>query len=190
MQTIAITPPRSIENEARIIEHMLLAGIDRVHIRHPQATEEQIGELICRLPQSLYPRLSLHDCHAPAVKYGLGGIHLNSRCNTPPEGFGGCISRSCHTLAEAAACREDYFFLSPVFDSISKKGYRAAFAAAELDAAKGILGKAVALGGVTPERMGQLRAWGFGGAAFMGYLWEDADEGETMRRVEAILNMV
>lgn len=190
MRTIAITPPRCVAHEARVIERMLLAGIDRVHIRRPQATEAQIEELICRLPQSLYERLSLHDFHPLAVKYGLGGIHLNSRNNTPPEGFGGCISRSCHTLAEAAACREDYFFLSPVFDSISKKGYGAAFAAAELDAAKDILCNAVALGGVTPERMARLREWGFGGAAFMGYLWENADESETMRRIETILKKV
>lgn len=33
-------------------------------------------------------------------------------------------------------------------------------------------GKVVALGGVTPDKLSELRAWGFGGAAVLGALWQ------------------
>ena len=60
--------------------------------------------------------------------------------------------------------------LSPVFDSISKQGYRSAF---DPDSLRPWLeGKrVVALGGVTPERIPLLRDAGFSGAAMLGYFW-------------------
>ncbi len=129
------------------------------------------------LPEVFYPRLSLHD-HAPlAVEYGLGGVHLNSRNRTLPDGFRGVVSRSCHTLAEVMAVKdEDYLFLSPIYDSISKSGYGRAFGCVELvqAAAEGIINERVfALGGVRKESLSELRDLGFGGAAMLGDVWRD-----------------
>ena len=67
-----------------------------------------------------------------------------------------------------------YVFLSPIFDSISKKGYKHSFFNKDLEEAgiNGIINeRVVALGGVTPEYIPQLRAWNFGGAAFLGDIW-------------------
>ena len=67
-----------------------------------------------------------------------------------------------------------YVFLSPIFDSISKKGYKHSFSNKDLEEAgiNGIINeRVVALGGVTPEYIPQLRAWNFGGAAFLGDVW-------------------
>ncbi len=66
--------------------------------------------------------------------------------------------------------------LSPIYDSLSKAGYRAAFTAATLRqaAVEGTIGpRVVALGGVTPARIPELSDLGFGGAAFLGYIWGD-----------------
>ena len=68
----------------------------------------------------------------------------------------------------------NYVFLSPIFDSISKQGYRSAFDDATLKkaSAEGIIGqKVVALGGVTRERVALLEKYGFGGAAMLGDIW-------------------
>ena len=89
------------------------------------------------------------------------------------------LSRSCHSLEEIsdnlAVC--DYLFLSPIFDSISKQGYGAAFDRKELEqaAARQLLqDKVYALGGVCAENIGTLLQIGFHGAAVLGDLWQAA----------------
>lgn len=67
----------------------------------------------------------------------------------------------------------DYLFLSPIFDSISKAGYRSAFSHEQLQRAadEGVIDrKVIALGGVTPERIPYLHSLGFGGVAMLGAL--------------------
>jgi thiamine-phosphate pyrophosphorylase len=64
--------------------------------------------------------------------------------------------------------------LSPIYDSISKQGYRAAFTREELlkAAQDGIIdNKVYALGGVTFSRLEEVKALGFGGAMILGDAW-------------------
>ena len=66
-------------------------------------------------------------------------------------------------------------FLSPIYASISKRGYEAAFTPEMLRTAadEGMIDdKVVALGGVTPDKLPQLQVLGFGGAAVLGALWQ------------------
>lgn len=190
MRLAVITGEAFRPDEAGTIVRLLEGGIDRVHLRKPGAAEGDLRRLVEALPAALYPRLTLHDCLPLAVEYGLGGVHLNGRNPVAPEGFRGLRSRSCHAIDEVAACRrEDYLFLSPLFDSISKRGYRAAFSEEELReaAAHGLLGARVwALGGVTPERLPRLREYGFGGAALLGCIWRDTSP-EGIRKSLAAL---
>ena len=77
-------------------------------------------------------------------------------------------------------------FLSPVFDSISKAGYRGAFPPQELDGAarRGLIDhKVVALGGVSAQKMPQVHAWGFGGVALLGAVWEHCRTVDDAKRV-------
>lgn len=193
MRLVVITAEPFSAGEAEVIRHLLDAGIDRVHLRKPAAAEAEMRRLIESLPEACYARLSLHD-HLPlAAEYGLGGVHLNGRNPMPPEGFRGVVSRSCHTLGELAEHAADtgYRFLSPIFDSISKSGYRAAFSETALReaAARGVIdGRTFALGGVDPERLPQVRAWGFGGAVMLGCIWRDTSAEGLRRTLAAIDN--
>ncbi|KAK9836171.1 hypothetical protein WJX81_006709 [Elliptochloris bilobata] len=87
-------------------------------------------------------------------------------------------STALHTLHDLQQdCGElDYVFLSPIYNSISKKGYSAAFRIEDLPPA---LARArypvIALGGVTAARVRELRDLGFAGAAVIGSVWEAAD---------------
>ena len=165
MRILVITGEAFRPSEAEEIRLLLDEGAERVHLRKPQAAEESMRRLIESLPQRLYPRLTLHD-------------HLNSRSRRVPDGFRGVVSCSCHTLEELALHPEaDYCFLSPIFDSISKSGYRAAFTLQQLRraATEGLLTRrVVALGGIRPEHLPDLHACGFGGAALSGFIWRDA----------------
>ncbi|KAA6425036.1 MAG: thiamine monophosphate synthase [Trebouxia sp. A1-2] len=70
----------------------------------------------------------------------------------------------------------DYAFLSPIFDSISKAGYQAAF---DLDDLTTCIAACtiplVALGGITAANIPQVKRLGFSGAAVLGSVWSSSD---------------
>ena len=176
MNLIILTTPNFLPDEAEALTALLNHGLYRLHLRKPGCTEAELDALIRQLPPAYYPRISLHDHFPLQARYHLGGIHLNSRNPDVPTGFQGLVSRSCHTLEEAAryAPLTDYYFLSPIFDSISKQGYHAGFTEQLLRRAteQGIINeKTIALGGVTADKLPYLASLGFGGAAFLGDIW-------------------
>lgn len=180
MKRIIITRPDFFDGEANAIEAMLDNGADRVHIRKPGASAEAIEALVRSIRFDLRIRLSLHDHTELAMPLGVGGVHLNSRNPEVPAGFWGIVSRSCHSIEELARPHDGiaYSFLSPVFDSISKKGYTHGFDIAELAeaASRGIIGPDVyALGGVHPGNFRRVNSLGFGGAALLGAAWQPVD---------------
>ncbi|MBO8447196.1 MAG: thiamine phosphate synthase, partial [Bacteroidetes bacterium] len=190
MKLIAITAEKFIDNEAETINALFEAGLERLHLRKPHASANECERLILSIGSKWYGRISLHDHFELAKKYGIGGLHLNSRNPQPPTGFAGILSRSCHSMEEAAREKHkyDYVFLSPIFDSISKNGYTAAFHRGALQAAARngcIGGNVIALGGITPERIEEAAACNFGGAAVLGYLWADSVE-ETLERFRTL----
>lgn len=178
MQLIAITSEKFLAGESEAINALFANGLERLHLRKPGAALLQTEQLIREIDTRWHSRISLHDHFELAKKYGIGGLHLNSRNSLPPTGFAGILSRSCHSLKEISEekYKYDYLFLSPVFDSISKQGYTAKFGGGELQAAaaEGIIdNKIIALGGITPEHIEEAAACNFGGAAVLGYIWKD-----------------
>lgn len=192
MRLVLLTPETFPACEAEALRRMAEASHETVlHLRKPGAPEGRLRELLDRLPPELYPRIVLHDHHRLALEYGLGGIHLNRRAPQPPAGWHGHVGRSCHSLEEVLRrTAEDELFLSPIYDSISKRGYGAAFPPGELEAAaaSGLLTpRLTALGGVTPERLPELARLGFGGAAFLGYVWGEPTLPFILKRFDTIL---
>lgn len=171
MRLIAITTEQFWPGESRAIMHLLEGGdFWRIHIRKPRASSAEVGRLLREVEPELRSRLTIHYHFDLAGEFVLGGVHLNARCPQPPEGWGGLVSRSCHSLSELTE-PADYRFLSPVFDSISKQGYRARFTLEELRGR--LVPNTFALGGVTPERLPLLESIGFSGAAMLGAAWKD-----------------
>ena len=134
MRTVVITDPEFLPGETQAVTALLEAGAWRVHVRKPGADAAEVEALLEKLPERYRQRISLHDCHELAARYGVGGVHLNARNPLPPQEFMGMVSRSCHSFGELAECAPvcDYMFLSPIFDSISKKGYVARFPLEEI----------------------------------------------------------
>ncbi len=171
MKLIAITTPNFWYREDLAICRLLDSGWSRVHIRKPGAAKREVEALIEKIPDKYYPLLSVHDYFDLAVKYNLGGVHLNQRNPAPPPGWSGLMSRSCHSIGETIRFSHlDYVTLSPVFDSISKPGYKGRFSDEELRNAD--LGKVVALGGVTMSKIDQLKEFGFRGATMLSEAWK------------------
>lgn len=168
---VAITRPEEYPNEEDIITRLIDGGrVSWVHIRKPSWSLEQTARLVSSLPRHIWPRLILHDNFPLLNDFPLGGVHLNSRNPIPPPGATR-VSRSIHSLEQLEdSVHYNYVTLSPIFDSISKPGYKSAFSLDEISGK--IAGKrVVALGGVTPERIPLLRDTGFAGAAMLGHFF-------------------
>lgn len=178
MKLIVITTPYLFEGESRILSLLFQAGMERLHLRKPQSTINELRILLEALPSAYHSRIVLHDHFELMTEYKLAGIHLNSRNHTIPEGFTGSISRSCHSLDEIQENRElDYVFLSPLFQSISKEGYGSGFSLEVLRkaATNGLINeKVIALGGMDQTTIPLIESFHFGGVAVLGALWGTA----------------
>lgn len=188
MLKIAITPQHINERtEAKNVVAILENGWHRVHLRHPGASLTDMRRLIEAIPQRWHGSLVLHGHFDLVNEFNLGALHLNRRCPEPPSLYRGALSRSCHTIGEV---RESvgmaYVTLSPIFDSISKSGYRSRFSPALLSELSLVdHPPVIALGGVTFERLPELKRYNFSGYAMLGALPWDAPA-EEMKRITRI----
>lgn len=189
---IAITREVVEIDESCRICNLIDAGFDYVHIRKPALQKNEMQQFIESIPTRYYNRLKLHDHFDLADKYDLAGIHLNSRNRTAPIGFQKHVSKSCHAIEELRDIdRFEYVFLSPIFDSISKQGYKARFSKNELENSSNLISeKVMALGGVADKHIPYLQKIGFGGCALLGYLpWAD-DYLSFIQKINSIVNHV
>ena len=152
MKLILLTKPEFFCGEAEIINRLFCHGLPLLHLRKPKATNEEKEALVAQIKPQFRDRIVMHNHEA----------------------------HSCHTLEEV--CRNklhsDYVFLSPIFDSISKQGYKAAFSEELLHEAHiaGIIDeRVIALGGITPTNARKALSLGFGGVAVLGDVWQNAD---------------
>ncbi|MCQ2608350.1 MAG: thiamine phosphate synthase [Bacteroidales bacterium] len=183
MHFVVITRPDFFEKETSLVNFLFANGLECLHLRKPNADSQEIANWIEQIDLPYRDRIVLHDYHDLARLFSLGGIHLNKRNPTVPVWFNEeCKKRaftkscSCHSIKEVeqyASCY-DYVFLSPIFDSISKEGYGAAFTKSELEkaCAQGLFeNKVYALGGVSIEQVPIVRDFGFAGIAVLGGFW-------------------
>lgn len=171
---IVITPETLSLEEIDPISAMLDSGCWRIHIRKPNADEELLRSYLDRLCKRVdVTKLSMHYYHDIALEYGFGGLHGA----TSKQGI--VKSISCHSLAEVENAEGvDYLFISPVFDSISKQGYKAAI---DIDKAgalinSGLTTEVVALGGIEKANLTVLDRAGFRNIALLGAVWRNGVE--------------
>lgn len=172
---IVITPPAFFPGEEIILTRLFDEGMQRLHIRKPGCSLDNLDSLLKVIPTDYHSRIVLHDCFELTTPYTLGGIHINQRNLQIPPKFEGSISRSCHTLQEVQDNNGyDYLFLSPIFQSISKEGYGCGFTMEVIENAfsQGVLtNKVIALGGMNESTIRQIQHLDFGGYAVLGALW-------------------
>ena len=194
---IGITTPGSYispDEEAAVIVRYLKSGaIDFFHIRKNETAREYVESLIECIPQEYHQRLTLHSHFDIFSKFNFGGIHLKGDAAELALSWilnpALRLSRSCHCLEEIKVSdfssplgQQGYFFLSPIYDSISKDGYRSNFS---LDNNLKFLNEShrvVALGGIKPDFFANLFDVKFAGAALLGYLWSPKPDIETKIR--------
>lgn len=190
---IVITLPQFFDGEADAITQKFQSGLQRLHLRKPDSSVGECRDLLQQIPACYHCRIVIHDHFELAEEFCLHGVHLNRRHPEPPVGWKGSVSCSCHSLEELKAKKErvwrveteegvlektfDYLSLSPIFDSISKSGYQAAFTSEQLRQAKAeglIDGRVMALGGICRDNADEVLGYGFGGVMVLGDAWGDS----------------
>lgn len=173
MRLIAITQPTMIEDESAYIHRLFETGFDIVHLRKPESDIEKCRCLLKKISDEDKRKIVIHDHHELINEFDLKGLHFNKNVTIVPQGYKGFKTRSCHSFEEVMKYKNDYdyVFLSPIFDSISKVGYKSSFTYDMLKNASnhGVIDdKVVALGGVTFDKIPYLQELNFGGAAILG----------------------
>ncbi|MCZ4696222.1 thiamine phosphate synthase [Ancylomarina euxinus] len=183
MTPIVITAPEIIQDEVNLWEALFLAGLQRLHVRKPHASVSQLKDMLISLPEKYHFRVILHQHHILTDDFKLGGIHFKS-INQPEEfpikDKNLSRSKSCHTPREILNNYKnyDYVFLSPIFDSISKKGYSSAFYTDEIKTFfqdNPLVKNCIALGGISARNTQECLDLGFAGCALLGSIWEGDD---------------
>lgn len=178
MKIIVITSPTPVKDEAAICNHLFTHGLRYLHLRKPGASAEVYERFIRQILPVYRNRIILHEHYELAGKYRLLGIHLKySQANEYIHYIQQYnVSISCHRVEEIRQLpfRPAYCFLSPIFDSISKTGYRSRFG--QLPDLSDINCPVIALGGLEPDKIGLCHRAGFDGIAVLGYLWSNPEE--------------
>ena len=188
MKLIVISSPDHFPGELQLINQLFGAGMESFHLRKPQWETSEFDGLLTRLAPEFYSRIVIHDHFQLAEKYQLGGIHFTGK--TKPEmkewlSFQGSKSISCHSMEEVESLDDqiNYSFLSPVFPSISKVGYKSKFDFQQLSSflKKKRQTQIIALGGITAEKIAECFHLGFDGAAVLGAIWQKDFSAERIR---------
>ncbi len=159
MKLILISSPHGVSHEMQIIISLIENGLQIFQVNKPDLSEEEVRNYILQFPEKYQSRIFLHS---DFLKF--------------------------HSLEELQVYKErcEYAFLSPIFDSISKKGYRSTFTdQAALSYA--ISGKnIIALGGIDEDKIDICRKLGFAGVAVCGAIWNSSSIVEKFKRLKAL----
>lgn len=184
MKLIVISNPTNLNNEHEILCSLFLSGLEYFHLRKPDFSKEEMENFLKKISPNYFNKIVLHSHHGLVEKYNLKGKHISSN-HIEFKSDSKYISTSFHTLEEIENCKEkyDYVFLSPIFDSISKAGYKSNFDLNELNHSpllrRGAGGEVIALGGINKNTIYDAMKIGFDGVAVLGGLWMSNNPIET-----------
>ena len=200
MKLIVVTAPTFFVEEDKIITALFEEGLDILHLRKPETPAMYSERLLTLIPEKYHRRIVTHEHFYLKEEFDLMGIHLNTRNPHEPHDYSGHVSYTCHSLDEVQNKKHfyDYLFLSPIYNCITKSGVTSGFTAEELRQAgksKVIDSRVMALGGITPDNILEIKDYGFGGAVVMGDLWNkfnactDRDYLEVIRHFKKLKKM-
>jgi thiamine-phosphate pyrophosphorylase len=179
-----------LPHEHYVLNLLFCEGLEYFHLRKKNYTRAQMESYLARIPAIFHPRIILHSHFELIDQYGLQGGHFTKKL--PPEEYewpagtaplNGLLPQgwqrtgySVHSLSELreVKARYDYLFLSPVFDSISNRGYNSKFRLHDLRlflSNKTNRPEIIALGGITEDKVERIAELGFDGLALLGHIW-------------------
>ena len=179
------------DGEPSILSDLFEVGLQRLHLRKPDSTPNELAALLSKIPDVYHERIVLHR-HPELLKdFSLAGYHHYA--SEKLVDCKGTKSRSLHKLDELKDLKEplDYCFFGPVYESISKKGYVPKVSLPELGGVLYNLKKTkskppliYALGGVRRRKIPELFNLGFDGVTLLGSIWGKKDPVAAFERYQ------
>jgi thiamine-phosphate pyrophosphorylase len=173
---IVITPEINHPGEIEIIASLFECGLETLHVRKPSFTENELRNYIQNIPTKFQKRIVIHSHYKLAKEFNVKGIHLTEKVRMSKQinFLLKIISTSFHNTEDILKSRRkyEYVFLSPIFDSISKKDYKSNFDLEELKPFVKKRKDIIALGGMNAKNIKSIKQIGFAGAAILGSVWE------------------
>ena len=189
---ILISVPEYFDDEKKILLSLFENDLQFFHLRKPESSLAEMSSFIASLPEKYHNRIVVHSQYSLATIFNLKGIHCTAKGRNEFYDYEHLPiqkSLSTHGFCEAGSVEEifDYAFISPVFDSISKSGYKQGY---QHEALRQFLSRShktdfIALGGITPENIPFCKELGFNGVALIGSVWEHANPVEQWKRIIA-----
>ncbi len=176
---IVLTSEKKIQNEAALLNQLFEEGLEVLHLRKPSFSVDEYQRLLNEIDPRFYNRIMIHQFHDLCTEFVLKGIHIQEQpridLQERLEGYvsiymseGFKVSSSFHDPKVLKECdiNFDYHLLSPVFSSISKKGYEG----------KGfdvnsITKEIIGMGGVNAETIPEVFKLGYSGIGVLGGVW-------------------
>lgn len=202
MRLVIITPPDDVAHEPHVVSNILQQSSATVHLRKPGRRSEELTGYLRHIPTGLHQRIMVHDHPQLMATFNLKGIHFTERQRLSRpyairqlrQKWPGCrISSAFHRIADIPEPDHllDYILLSPIFDSISKQGYTAAFDHKDLiQFLASTSHRVVALGGIDDRQIAAAATLGFTGVAVLGAVWASTAPEKTARQLSAICRRV
>lgn len=192
---IIISSEEKVPSEIRKIVVLFESGLEQFHIRKPHFSDFDMINFLGSIPTKYHQFIVLHSHYHLAKEFACKGIQVGQsrleEAKTYLNEFKH-IGYSAHTFAEVLQYKALFtqFFISPIYDSISKQGYAANF---EAEALSNFMTEhedidLVALGGLTKDNALETLNLGFKSLALLGHIWESEDVVGTYEALKASLN--
>ncbi|SIQ63397.1 thiamine phosphate synthase [Maribacter ulvicola] len=176
---VVIAPEKDIPHEIEILHQLFQEGLVYYHLRKPFKNYQEHCNYLDAIDKKYHNRIVVHLYHELVNTYDLKGVHFQEQkridyIDNPGQYFkkldmyGKTISSSFHDpkVLEQCGFEFDYHLLSPVFSSISKKGYEGkGFDVNHID--KLIVG----MGGISDKTVAATLKLGFKGIGVLGGVW-------------------
>lgn len=176
---LVITPETIIPNEPEIINQMFHEGLDLLHIRKPSINREEMTGFINSIDDSFSAQLILHTHYEVGKDYNISRFHFREEDRRQgkykPWMTENIISTSVHDIAAYNMLEKEweYAFISPLFPSISKKGYGAdSRVMNDVRQRNNPEVKLIGLGGIDADHIHEAFEAGVDGVALLGAIWE------------------
>ena len=204
MNITIITPENNIKKETDLVNELFRNGLERLHLRKPGNNADDNRKYIKGIDSRYHPKIAITNTFELFNEFELGGIHLNGtfrRDEDLSEKISylspSLISTSYHNWQKIVDNEFGfgYVLISPVFDSISKKEYKANIdpygarkTKEKLAAQNKYCPAIIGLGGVGLKEITALHEYGFDGAAMLGSLWMSGNPVATFTRALEVSN--
>lgn len=185
---IIITPEKMVPNETEIINVLFQEGLDLLHIRKPFINSEEMMDFFQKINPEFHHQLVLHNHYHLAGDLNISRLHFREvdRQNNLFSSFTDkIISTSVHDIETFNELSEEwnYAFISPVFPSISKKGYgKDSNILNEIEKRDNSNVKLFALGGIHENNINEVLNSNADGVALLGAIWESDNPLQIFRK--------